>query len=128
MSSGRGVHEAIDAAERLSQEGIIVNIVDMPSIDENLIISLYNSGKPVLIAEQNNGYLWSHFKRVLFENEPSINTRQLISVNTTSKSGLHYIHSGTYTELAAHYELDGAHLYEKILKLLKTKKYKAGTL
>ena len=110
VSSCRGVYEALDAAKRLEEEGIIINVIDMPSIDEAAIVELYRSGKPVFIAEQNNGYLWYHFKRVLFEKETNINTQKLIPVNTTTKGGLHYIHSGTYTELAAHYELDAAHL------------------
>lgn len=120
VSSGRGVYEALDAAKKLEEQGININVLDMPSIDEKAIVELYNSGKPVFIAEQNNGYLWSHFRKVLFEKESNINTRNLIAVNTTTKGGLHYIHSGTYTELAAHYELNGAHLSEKILKTLKS--------
>jgi len=119
VSSGRCVYEALDAAKKLEEQGININVLDMPSIDENAIVELYRSGKPVFIAEQNNGYLWSHFRKVLFEKETSINTQNLIAVNTTTKGGLHYIHSGTYTELAAHYELNGAHLSEKILKTLK---------
>jgi hypothetical protein len=109
------------------EEGININ-VDMPSIDETAIVELYQSGKPVFIAEQNNGYLWYHFKRVLFEKEININTQKLFPINTATKGGLHYIHSGTYTELAAHYGLDAAHLGERILKKLKTKKAKADTL
>lgn len=128
VTSGRCVYEAIDAASKVEAEGIKINVIDMPSIDESMIIDLYNSGKPVFIAEQNNGYLWSHFKRVLFEKEININTQKLIPVNTVSKMGMRYIHSGTYTELAAHYELDGKHLSEKILKSLKVKKTKADTL
>ncbi|MEO6550498.1 MAG: transketolase C-terminal domain-containing protein [Ferruginibacter sp.] len=121
VSSGRGVYEALDAAKQLVGEGININVVDMASIDEATIVELYRSGKPVFIAEQNNGYLWYHFKRVLFEKETNINTQKLIPVNTTTKGGKHYIHSGTYTELAAYYELDAAHLGEKILTTLKLK-------
>jgi transketolase C-terminal domain/subunit len=128
VSSGRCVYEALDAAKKLEQEGININVIDMPSIDEAAIVELYQSGKPVFIAEQNNGYLWYHFKRELFEKETNINTQKLIPINTTTKGGLHYIHSGTYTELAAHYGLDGAHLSERILKTLKTKKAKADTV
>ncbi len=119
VSSGRGVYEALDAAKKLEEQGVIVNVVDMPTVDEKAIINLYRTGKPVFIMEQNNGYLWSHFRRVLFAQETSINTKNLISLNTTTKGGLHYIHSGTYTELAAHYGLDAAHLSETILKTLK---------
>lgn len=119
VSSGRGVYEALDAAAKLEAQGITVNVVDMPSIDEKTIVDLYRSGKPVFIAEQNNGYLWSHFRKVLFEQEESINTKNLVAVNTTTKGGLHYIHSGTYNELADHYDLNGAKLSERILKTLK---------
>jgi len=102
--------------------------VDMPTIDEDAIVELYQSGRTIFIAEQNNGYLWSHFKRVLFEQETNINTQKLIPINTTTKGGLHYIHSGTYAELAAHYSLDGASLTERISQALKTKKAKANTI
>ncbi len=128
VTSCRCVYEALDAAKRLEQEGININVIDMPSIDETAIVELYRSGKPIFIAEQNNGYLWHHFKRVLFEKETNINTQKLVPINTTTTNGLHYIHSGTYTELVAHYELDGAQLSERILKTLKTKKVKAGSL
>lgn len=128
VSSGRGVYEALNAAKKLEAEGVIVNVVDMPTIDKDAILELYSSGKPIFIAEQNNGYLWSHFRKVLFENESNINTQKLVPVNTTSNGGLHYIHSGTYAELAAHYGLDGAHLSEKILQTLKAKKAKANSI
>lgn len=119
VSSGRGVYEAMDAAKKLGEKGIIVNVIDMPTIDEHTIVELYKSGKPVFIAEQNNGYLWHHFRKTLFEKEASINTKNLVAINTTTKGGLHYIHSGTYAELAAHYDLDAKHLAEQIEKSLK---------
>lgn len=119
VSSGRGVYEALDAAKKLAEQGVTVNVVDMPTIDEATIVELYRTGKPVFVAEQNNGYLLSHFRRVLFQKEESISTKNLIAINTTTKGGLHYIHSGTYAELAAHYNLDAAHLAETILKTLK---------
>ncbi|RZA03514.1 MAG: transketolase [Sphingobacteriaceae bacterium] len=118
VSSGRGVYEALDAAAKLEVQGINVNVVDMPSIDEKAIVDLYRSGKPVFIAEQNNGYIWSHFRKVLFEKEESIKTKNLVAINTT-KGGLHYIHSGTYNELAAHYDLNAEKLSERILKTIK---------
>jgi transketolase C-terminal domain/subunit len=119
VSSGRGVYEALDAAAKLEAQGININVLDMPTIDDKAIVELYRSGKPVFIAEQNNGYLWSHFRKVLFEQEDSINTKNLVAINTTTKGGLHYIHSGTYNELAAHYDLNGAKLSETILKNFK---------
>jgi len=101
-----------------------VDVIDMPSIDENAIVSLYNSGKPVFIAEQNNGFIWSNFRKVLFAREKTINIQKLIPLNTTDNGALHYIHSGTYTELAAHYGLDATKLSEQILKTLSIKELK----
>ena len=45
-------------------------------------------------------------KGYCLKQEASINTQKLFAINTTTNGGLHYIHSGTYTELAAHYDLD----------------------
>jgi hypothetical protein len=33
-----------------------VGVVDLPSIDAALLLDLYNSGKMIVITEQNNGY------------------------------------------------------------------------
>lgn len=121
VTSGRGVYEALGAAKILEEKDISVNVIDMPSIDESAITALYRSGKPVLVAEQNNGYIWSHFRKTLFEKEVTINTKKLFAINTAGKNGLHYIHSGTYTELAAHYGLNAAGLSETVLKILKQK-------
>ena len=57
VSSGRGVHEALAAARQCATRGVSVGVVDMPSIDEDLLISLYESGKLLCLAEQNNGYI-----------------------------------------------------------------------
>ena len=119
VASGRAVHEALEAAAILGKKGIQVNVVDMPSIDSETIQNLYQSQLPIIIAEQNNGYLWSNFRKVLFEKESQIDTKRLIPINTCAGADLHYIHSGTYAELAAHYGLDAAHLAEKITKIVK---------
>ncbi len=119
VTSGRGVYEALGAADALEAKGIAVNVIDMPSVDEQTILDLYRSGKPIFIAEQNNGFLWTNFRKVLFANERSIDTKNLIPINTTDNGKLHYIHSGTYTELAAHYGLDAVKLSERVLTTLK---------
>jgi hypothetical protein len=46
-------------------QGLAVRVVDMPSIDDELLLKLYATGKPLLFAEQNNGYLWQNFLKVL---------------------------------------------------------------
>jgi transketolase C-terminal domain/subunit len=119
VTSGRGVHEALKAADILNSKNFVVNVVDMPSIDEDRILDLYRTGKPVFIVEQNNGYLWINFQKVLFKKEPSIDTQKLFPVNLTSSEGLHYVHSGTYSELVSHYGLNAEELSKKILKTLK---------
>lgn len=128
VTCGRGVYEALGAATLLETDGVSVNVIDMPSIDEDAIIDLYRSGKPVFIVEQNNGFIWTNFRRVLFAREADINTQRIIPINTTSRGGLHYIHSGTYTELAAHYGLDAVQLREMILNTLNEKELKANLI
>jgi transketolase C-terminal domain/subunit len=128
VTSGRGVYEALQAASLLEAKGFPVNVIDMPSIDEETILDLYRSGRPVFIAEQNNGYIWTNFRKVLFARESTINTKKLFPVNTTEQGVLHYIHSGTYTELAAHYGLDGSRLSERILKTLHAKNLKTDSV
>src|SRR5262245_21612341 len=44
VSSGRGLHEAIGAAELCGKRGIGVTVVDMPSIDDGLLLQLYDAG------------------------------------------------------------------------------------
>lgn len=114
VSTGRGVHESMKAAEILGSKGIVAHVVDMPTVDEQAIVDLHHSGTPVFVVEQNNGYLWTNFREVLFAREEKINTKQFIPVNTTSRNGRHYIHSGTYPELAAHYGLDAESICKTI--------------
>ena len=68
ISSGRGTHESLAAAAILSQRGIETGVVDMPSVDPELLMSLASSGKLLVFAEQNNGYLWQNFLKVLYRN------------------------------------------------------------
>lgn len=118
ITSGRGVHEALDAAAQLESRGIHLEVLDMPSIDEETTLRVCDSGRPVFIAEQNNGYLWSNIRKVLFARRQTIDTRHLHPINTTGGRETHYIHSGTYPELVAHYGLDAAHLAATIEQTL----------
>ncbi|WP_204524812.1 hypothetical protein [Confluentibacter citreus] len=120
VTSGRSVFEAMDASDILLGNGFNVNVIDMPSIDSNAIIELYNSGKPVFIAEQNNGYLWTNFRKVLFSSLESIHTKNMHPINLTANGEINYIHSGTYSELAEHYELNADKLSKQILNILKS--------
>lgn len=120
VSSGRGVHEAIDASSQLNEEGLSIDVIDMPSIDADTIIKLYKSGKPIFIAEQNNGFVWTNFRKILMENLESINTNNLIPINLSKDLEIHYIHSGTYSELIDHYGLSASKLKDKVLSLIKS--------
>lgn len=103
VSSGRGVHEALAAADLCAKEGLAVRVVDMPSVDDDLLLQLYATGKPMLFAEQNNGYLWQNFLKVLYRNRASIHSgtlEQVATINTLNAEGKpQFIHSATYEEL-----------------------------
>jgi transketolase len=105
VSSGREVHEALAAAEICEKQGLAVRVVDMPSVDDELLVKLYATGKPLLFAEQNNGYLWQNFLKVLYRNRTSANLSGLdrvLTINTLTAEGKpQFIHSATYEELVA---------------------------
>jgi transketolase len=102
VSSGRGVHEAL-AAARMTP----ATVVDMPSIDEDLLLELYDSGKLLVFAEQNNGYIWQNFLKVLYRRRRSAaDLSRVEPINTLDAEGRpRFIHSGTYEELIAAFGL-----------------------
>jgi transketolase len=103
VSSGRGVHEALAAsAECASRHGLAVGVVDMPSIDEDLLLALCESGKVVCLAEQNNGYILQNLLKVLFRRRAGASSGmdRILPINTLDEAGRpRFIHSGTYEEL-----------------------------
>jgi transketolase C-terminal domain/subunit len=109
ISSGRGVHEALAAAAKCAAAGIPVGVVDMPSIDEELLMELYNSGQLLILAEQNNGYIWQNLLKVLYRNRSKTKADgwdRIITINTLKSDGQpQFIHSGTYEELIAAFHL-----------------------
>jgi transketolase len=95
VSSGRGVHEALAAADLVSG----VRVVDMPSIDDNLLLELCGSGLPVIFAEQNNGYIWQNLLKLQYRRGITPAGR-IVTVNTLDAEGRpQFIHSATYEEL-----------------------------
>ncbi len=118
VSSGRGIYEAIEAVKLLRAQGISVGVVDMPSVDAAMIGELYESGRKIVIAEQNNGYLWSHFRKVLFGRK-KIETGNLVPINLLDEKGMpRFIHSAAYDELLQAYGLAPKQIAERIRKLL----------
>jgi transketolase len=103
ISSGRGVHEALAAADLCERQGIAVRVIDMPSVDEELLLQLYLSAKPLIFAEQNNGYLWQNFLKMLYRNREVATLARLdrvVTINTLSGEGKpQFVHSATYEEL-----------------------------
>jgi len=115
VSSGRGVHEALAAAALCAKRGIKVSVVDMPSIDAELLLSLCDSGKPLYIAEQNNGYIWQNLTKLLCRRRARVDTARLVPVNALDQEGRpRFIHSGTYEQLLEAFGLTPAQLAETI--------------
>ncbi len=109
ISSGRGVYEALDAAEACSRRGLSVGVVDMPSIDEELLLRLHDSSKAMFVAEQNNGFIWQNLSKILSRG------RKVVPINTLTEEGKpRFIHSGTYEELTRAFGLSATQLAETI--------------
>jgi transketolase len=119
ISSGRGVHEAMAAAAQCAAAGVPVGVVDMPSIDEDLLLELYNSGQLLVLAEQNNGYIWQNLLKVLYRNRQRVKAggwERIVTVNTLKSDGqAQFIHSGTYEELIAAFGLSPEAITRTIL-------------
>jgi transketolase C-terminal domain/subunit len=123
VSSGRGVHEALAAAGECARNGVNVGVVDMPSIDEDLLLKLYASGKLICFAEQNNGFILQNFMKTLYRHRDraSGDLTRVMSVNTLDRSGYpQFIHSGTYEELTAAFGLTGPALAQAICGRVKS--------
>ena len=103
ISSGRGVYEALAAADECARRGIATGVVDMPSIDEELLLRLHDSGKVLVFAEQNNGYLWQNLLKVLCHRKKSNQcVDRIVSVNTRTAEGKPRFILGTYENCCPH--------------------------
>ena len=117
VSSGRGVHEALAAAAECARGGLSVGVADMPSIDEDLLIRLYESGKLICLAEQNNGYILQNLLKILYRRRKASWTglSRVRAINTLDADGRpRFIHSGTYEELTEAFGLSGAQIAARI--------------
>ncbi len=119
VSSGRGVHEALAAAAQCAREGVAAAVVDMPSIDDELLLLLYDSGKPLILAEQNNGYIWQNFLKALYRAGRTIgggDLKRVIAINTLdAQLRPRFIHSGNYEELTAAFGLSAPQLARAVM-------------
>ena len=124
VSSGRGVHEALAAAEECSSRGLPTGVVDMPSIDADLLLQLCGSGKIVCLAEQNNGYILQSLLRILYRRQPHAagGADNVLSINTLGSDGRpQFIHSGTYEELIRAFGLAPAQIAAAIAKRVRSR-------
>jgi transketolase len=124
VSSGRGVHEALAAAAECADLGLRVGVVDMPSIDESLLLRLCESGKIVCLAEQNNGFILQNLLKVLYRRGPRAagSAANVLSINTLDADGRpQFIHSGTYEELIRAFHLAPAQIAEAIVQRVRAR-------
>jgi transketolase C-terminal domain/subunit len=123
VSSGRGVHEALAAASLCLSRGVSVRVVDMPSIDEELLIGLCQSGTLICLAEQNNGYILQNLLKVMYRRCPEAATsalQRILAINTLDADGRpRFIHSGTYEELIAAFGLAPSQIADAITSRLR---------
>jgi transketolase C-terminal domain/subunit len=123
ISSGRGVHEAVAAADACAKNGMNVMVVDMPSIDGDLLMNLYETGLPIIFAEQNNGYLWQNFLKVLYRHrsQAKLDTLERVhTINTLDAEGnKQFIHSATYEELIEVFGLSSSALAAAIQRIVE---------
>jgi len=124
VSSGRGVHEAVAAAAECSALGLQVGVVDMPSIDADLLRTLCASGKIVCLAEQNNGFILQNLLRILYRRQPhpAGGSENVLSINTLDADGRpQFIHSGTYEELIQAFGLAPAQIAAAVAKRFRSR-------
>ena len=121
VSSGRGVHEALAAEAHCAKFGVSAGVVDMPSLDDALLLELFESGTPIVFAEQNNGYIWQNFLKALYRHRKNLRAGDLdrvTAINALDPQGRpRFIHSGTYEELIEVFGLSAARLARRVMDL-----------
>jgi transketolase len=116
VSSGRGVHEALEAARLLKEKGIDASVYDMASIDKDLLAGLCEKEKLVAIAEQNNGYIFENVQKTCYEIGKK-RKAEIIPINLLdSRGNYRFIHSASYKELIENYRIDSSNIMSRIEK------------
>ncbi len=116
FATGLCVSSALEAAEKLTADGIdaeVVNIHTIKPIDRDLVIASATKTGKVVTAEEHSviGGLGSAVAEVLSEEAPT----QLLRIGVNDVFG----ESGPAKELVAKYGLDGNGIYEKVKKFVK---------
>jgi len=120
IACGLLVHKAIEAAEKLAQDGISVRVVDMYSIkpiDKELILKCANETGAIVTAEEHNIYggLGSAVSEVLAWAGAGVPT-EFVGIQDT------FTESGPYKQLLAKYGVDADGVAKGIEKVLKRRK------
>lgn len=116
FATGLCVSSALEAAEKLKEDGIdaeIVNIHTIKPIDRELVTASAKKTGKVVTAEEHSviGGLGSAVAEVLSEEAPT----KLLRIGVEDVFG----ESGPAKELVAKYGLDGTGIYEKVKKFVK---------
>lgn len=116
FATGLCVSSALEAAEKLKEDGInaeIVNIHTIKPIDRELVIASAKKTGKVVTAEEHSviGGLGSAVAEVLSGEAPT----KLLRIGVGDVFG----ESGPAKELVAKYGLDGTGIYEKVKKFVK---------
>lgn len=116
FATGLCVSSALEAAEKLKEDGIdaeIVNIHTIKPIDRELVIASAKKTGKVVTAEEHSviGGLGSAVAEILSEEAPT----KLLRIGVGDVFG----ESGPAKELVAKYGLDGTGIYEKVKKFVK---------
>ena len=116
FATGLCVSSALEAAEKLKEDGIdaeIVNIHTIKPIDRELVTASAKKTGKVVTAEEHSviGGLGSAVAEVLSEEAPT----KLLRIGVGDVFG----ESGPAKELVAKYGLDGTGIYEKVKKFVK---------
>ena len=107
ISSGRGVHEIIAAAAILEQEGVSTEVIDMASIDREVLLDRATGPGVTAIVEQNNGYIWNELAFALVDSGQAINRARVVPMNARREDGSYrFIHSATYAQLKTRFRLE----------------------
>lgn len=118
VACGYMVHEAIDAAEQLSAEGIkamVLNIHTLKPLDEELIINAAKLARALVTAEEHEIYggLGSAVSEVLAKHFPA--PVEMIGINDEFGT------SGTPTELLQHYHLKAIDIIKACRRVIERK-------
>ena len=98
-------------------------VVDMPSIDEELLLQLSATGKVVCLAEQNNGYILQNLLKVRHRRgRDQEQASPVLAINTLDRDGRpQFIHSGTYEELIEAFGLTPPHIATALMRAMEAR-------